>query len=48
MKASSLVDIAAAIVMVALVSVVVTSPNTSQVISAMGNTFAGAIKAAKG
>ena len=41
-------NIAAAIVTVALVSVIVTGKNTSAVITAAGNTFSSAITAAKG
>jgi len=41
-------DIAAAIVTVALVTVLVTSGNTANVITAFGNTFAGSLKAAMG
>lgn len=40
-------DVAGAIVGVALVSVIVASPNTAKVISAVGSLFAGSIRAAK-
>ncbi len=41
-------DIAAAIVTVALVTVLVTSPNTSDVIKAFGGAFSGSLKASMG
>ena len=41
-------DIAAAIVGVALVAVVVTSPGTAPVVTAFGNSFAGSLRAAMG
>ena len=41
-------DIFAAIVTVALASVVVTSTHTAQIITAWGNAFSGGIKAATG
>jgi hypothetical protein len=40
-------DIFAAIVTVALASVVVTSPNTAGIIKAWGDAFSGSLKAAK-
>jgi hypothetical protein len=43
-----LFNIAAAIVGVALVTTIVTSPNTSAVISASGTAFASSIRAAMG
>lgn len=48
MKANNLIDLAAAIVTVTLVSVVVTSPNSSKVIAAIAGAFSGALKAARG
>lgn len=48
MKAGSVIDIAAAIVTVALVTVVVSSPKTSAVITSMGKAFANSIRAAQG
>ncbi len=48
MKAGSVIDIAAAIVTVALVTVIVTGKNTASVISSVGNAFSGSIKAAMG
>lgn len=48
MKANSIIDIAAAIVTIALVTVIVGSPNTSTIIGAIGNTFSGSIRAASG
>lgn len=48
MKAGSVIDIAAAIVTVALVTVVVTSPRTASVIGAIGGAFSNSIKAAQG
>jgi hypothetical protein len=40
-------DIFAAIVTVALASVIVTSTNTAGIITAWGNAFSGSLKAAK-
>jgi hypothetical protein len=40
-------DIFAAIVTVALASVIVTSTNTAAIITAWGNAFSGSLKAAK-
>lgn len=48
MRAGSLIDIAAAIVTVALVTVIVTGKNTSSVISTTGSAFANSLKAAMG
>lgn len=48
MKAGSIIDIAAAIVTVSLVTVIVSKPNSAKVISALGTAFTGAIKAASG
>jgi hypothetical protein len=48
MKAGSVIDIAAAIVTVALVTVIVTGKNTAPVISAIGSAFSGSLKAAMG
>ena len=41
-------NILGAIVTVALVTVIVSSPQTAQVIGAMGNAFTGSIRAAMG
>ena len=48
MKGESLVSIVTALIGVALVAVIVQSKNTSQVISASGNAFANAVRAAMG
>lgn len=48
MKAGSVIDIAAAIVTVALVTVIVTGKNTAPVIGSLGNAFSGALRAAMG
>ena len=48
MQIGRIFDILGAIVGVGLATVLVTSPNTSSVISAFGNSFAGSIKAAMG
>ena len=48
MNADGIVGIAASIVTVALIWVVVTGPQTSAVIRAAGESFAGAIRAAQG
>ncbi len=48
MKAGTLVDVAAAIVTVALVTALVNGRNTSGVISSVGNAFSGSLKAALG
>lgn len=48
MKVSGIIDIAAAIVTVALVTVIVSSKNTGSIIGAIGTTFASSIKAAQG
>jgi|KBSMisStandDraft_5_1062788.scaffolds.fasta_scaffold484025_2 hypothetical protein len=48
MKAGSVIDVAAAIVTVALVTAIVSSGNTSNIISSVGNAFSGSIKAALG
>jgi len=41
-------NIGAAIVGVALVTTLVSSPNTAKIVSAIGNTFAGSLRAAMG
>lgn len=46
MNLDGVFNIAAAIVTLAMISVVVTSPNTAQVIRAIGTTFSSSIKAA--
>jgi Na+/serine symporter len=43
-----LVDIAATIVVVAGVTVAVSSPNTANIIASFGNAFSGSLKAAMG
>ena len=48
MKAANVVDIAAAIVTVALVTTIVARPESARVITAIGNAFSGGIKAAMG
>jgi uncharacterized membrane protein len=48
MQFGRIFDIAAAIVTVALVTVIVSSPNTSSVITAFGNSFSNSLKAAMG
>lgn len=48
MKAGSVIDVAAAIVTVALVTALVTSGNTANIISSIGTAFSGSIKAALG
>lgn len=48
MKAGSVIDIAAAIVTVALVTVIVTGKSSAGVITAVGNAFSGSIRAAMG
>ena len=45
---SGIVDIASAIVFVALVAVLVKNKNTAAVISAFGNVFTGSLKVAQG
>ena len=48
MKADSLIDVAAAIVTVAMVTAIVSSGNSANIISSVGNAFSGSIKAALG
>lgn len=48
MKAGSVIDVAAAIVTVALVTAIVSSGNSAGIISSVGNAFSGSIKAALG
>jgi hypothetical protein len=48
MHVNSFVDVLGAIITVALVTTIVAHPNTSQVITAAGNAFTGAIKASQG
>lgn len=48
MQINRIFDIGAAIVGVALATVLVTNSNTASVISAFGNSFSGSIKAAMG
>lgn len=48
MSLGEIIGLFAAIVTVALVAVLVGSPNTAKIITAWGNTFAQALKAAMG
>lgn len=48
MQIGRIFDIMAAIVSVAAVTVLMTSPNTSNVVKAFGTSFSGSIKAAMG
>lgn len=48
MKAGTLIDVAAAIVTVALVTAIVSSGNSANIVSSVGNAFSGSIKAALG
>lgn len=48
MKASSFMDVLALIVTVAMVTTVVSHPDSSKVITSMGNAFSGSIRAALG
>jgi len=48
MNVGRIFDIAAAIVGVAAVTVVVSSPNTAAILNAVGSTFAGSLRAAMG
>lgn len=48
MKAGSLLDLGALIVTVALVTVVVSNPGSSQVIGAIGGAFTNSLRAAMG
>lgn len=48
MSANNVFDVMAAIVTVALVTVIVTKPNTAAVIRAMGDAFSGSIRVAMG
>lgn len=48
MKAGTLIDVAAAIVTVAMVTAIVSSGNTAPIVGAVGNAFSGSIKAALG
>lgn len=48
MKAGSLIDVAAAITTVALVTAIVSSGNSAGIINAIGNAFSGSIKSALG
>lgn len=48
MQLGRLIDVALAIVAVATASVVVGSPNTASIIKAFGDSFSGALSAAKG
>lgn len=48
MKTDSILNVAGAIVTVALVTTVVTNPQSSQVIRAIGDAFSGSIRASLG
>ena len=48
MALNRILDIAGAIVGVGLATVLVTSPNTANVIKAFGSSFAGSLRAAMG
>lgn len=48
MNANSIFDVAAGIVMVALVTTIVTSRYTASQVTAVGNAFAGSLQAAMG
>ncbi len=48
MKAGSIIDIFAAIVTVALVTTIVSSPNSASILSSLGTAFSGSLKAAMG
>jgi uncharacterized membrane protein len=48
MTIDRIANIAAAIVGVAMVTTLVSSPNTARVVSAIGNTFIGSLRAAMG
>ena len=48
MRVNNIVDVAALIVVVAGVTTVVSHPESAKVISAIGSTFAGSIRAALG
>lgn len=48
MSANGIVNVASAIVTVALVTTIVRSPNTAAVVKAIGNAFSGSISAAMG
>lgn len=48
MKADSIFDVMGGIVLVALCTTLVTSPNTAKIVSAGGNAFSGAIRSALG
>lgn len=48
MSIDRIANVAAAIVGVAMVTTLVSSPNTARVVSAVGNTFIGSIRAAMG
>jgi hypothetical protein len=45
---SQVFDVAGMIVVLAIIATIVTSRNSATVIKAIGNTFSGSIKAAKG
>ena len=48
MNADKLISVASAIVTVALVTTIVSHPNSAKVITAVGNAFSGALRAAQG
>jgi hypothetical protein len=47
-RTDSIFDVMGGIVLVALCTTLVTSPNTARIVSSMGNAFSGSIKAALG
>lgn len=48
MKADNIFDVMGGIVLVALATTLVTSPNTAKVVTAAGGAFSGSIRAALG
>lgn len=48
MNANGIVNVASAIVTLAVIATVVSSPQSAQVIRAVGDAFGGALRAAKG
>jgi hypothetical protein len=47
-KADDIFDVMGGIVLVALCTTLVTSPNTAKIVTSLGNAFGGSIKAALG
>lgn len=48
MKAGSVIDVAAAIVTVAMVTAIVSSGNSANIVTSVGNAFSGSLRAALG